>query len=431
MQLEQDVPDILTYFLLQAGATHAEVGAVLAVVGKDIQLSSSNEAPWRVNLSYLVEHHSFIASDICQIIQNWPAILQIQDDLTAYIERNVIGLLRSSLQLRRSEIRKIIRRAPQILGQRKCGSTLKDTLQALELVGVQLRAMKGMIVAHPQLAACPPSSVYYTTAFLMSREVRFQSTSLPSLFKRAPWLIGQKVEDVRAVVLWLRQIGVQDLETVLRGFPEVLLKDASCLDGYYSFLCEEVCFNYEEASLVIQMFPSIFSLSLNEGRQVLAYFRSIGINQADITKICKAFPSLLTLDVESGMKRVVAYLEEIGIKNPGRFVVSIPAILGFDVETEIRPKFEYLKNNMSLTIFDIIRFPAYFSYPLEYVIMPRNEFLTLCGGPMATVGLSIALSPGDNDFAMKVSKSRPETYLLFKKAFLKKYHAAKLALKCS
>jgi mTERF len=59
---------------------------------------------------------------------------------------------------------------------------------------------------------------------------------------------------------------------------------------------------------------------------------------------------------------------------------------------------------MGLSVYDVLTFPAYFSYPLEALIEPRTEFLKLRRRPIAVVGLNTALTSGDADFAKKVAK---------------------------
>lgn len=38
---------------------------------------------------------------------------------------------------------------------------------------------------------------------------------------------------------------------------------------------------------------------------------------------------------------------------------------------------DYLVENMGLSVYDVLTFPAYFSYPLDTVIEPRTEFLNI------------------------------------------------------
>jgi len=52
--------------------------------------------------------------------------------------------------------------------------------------------------------------------------------------------------------------------------------------------------------------------------------------------------------------------------------------------------------------YELVRFPAYFSYPLDRVIMPRYEYLTSRGIPFTIAGIDEVLRYGDADFARLV-----------------------------
>jgi len=282
-------------------------------------------------------------------------------------------------------------------------------------------------VAHPRLLAHTPRAVFECSAFLMSKDVGAQAAHLGALYKRAPWLPGRPVAELRAVARWLRQIGVEDVENVFRGYPEVALRDVEELDAAFLFLLEEVGLAPLQAALVVQAYPSALALDLAAARGVLAYLSGpeLGLSAAERRRVLRAFPSLLAAPVRGGLAPVVAYLrEELGVRAPGRFVSAAPAVLGFDVARDLRPKAAYLRQRAGLGAFDLLRFPACLTYPLEEVIAPRTEFLALCRRPVGQLGLNKALAPGDDDFAAKVALTRPETYQLFKKAFRRKQQQA-------
>jgi hypothetical protein len=86
----------------------------------------------------------------------------------------------------------------------------------------------------------------------------------------------------------------------------------------------------------------------------------------------------------------------------GRFVQRLPPVLGYDVETNLRPKWTFLVDTLRLTTFDVSRFPAYFSYPLDRVTRPRMAYLAAVKQPGAVWGLNLILTPSDDIFATKV-----------------------------
>lgn len=56
--------------------------------------------------------------------------------------------------------------------------------------------------------------------------------------------------------------------------------------------------------------------------------------------------------------------------------------------------------------FEVVRFPAYFSYPLDKVIVPRYEYLKAKAIPFQLVTIDEVLRYGDTDFARIVVGDR-------------------------
>ena len=45
------------------------------------------------------------------------------------------------------------------------------------------------------------------------------------------------------------------------------------------------------------------------------------------------------------------------------------------MDTILEPKWRYLTEELQLSSYDVTRFPAYFSYPLDSIIIPRTKYL--------------------------------------------------------
>lgn len=93
----------------------------------------------------------------------------------------------------------------------------------------------------------------------------------------------------------------------------------------------------------------------------------------------------------------------------------LPPVLGYSVEDELKPKWEYLCNVCAQGSFELSAFPAYFSYPLDKRIKTRFEYLrTVKGIPTQLLALDKVLRYGDRDFATRVARDRDEkAFLLF------------------
>jgi hypothetical protein len=80
-------------------------------------------------------------------------------------------------------------------------------------------------------------------------------------------------------------------------------------------------------------------------------------------------------------------------------------VLGYSVEDELRPKWNYLSKVCLYPSFELSTFPAYFSYPLDRVIKTRYEYLQVMKeAPTQLLALDLVVRYGDKDFAEKVAK---------------------------
>merc|ERR1712232_378845 len=85
----------------------------------------------------------------------------------------------------------------------------------------------------------------------------------------------------------------------------------------------------------------------------------------------------------------------------------LPPVLGYSVEDDIRPKWEYISKVCLYPSFEISTFPAYFSYPLDKVIKTRYEYLKFVKKvPADLLALDLVLRHGDKDFARLVANDK-------------------------
>jgi hypothetical protein len=84
-------------------------------------------------------------------------------------------------------------------------------------------------------------------------------------------------------------------------------------------------------------------------------------------------------------------------------------VLGYSVSDELLPKWNYLNEMCQYAAFEVIRFPAYFSYPLERVIMNRYEYLrTVKRIPVQLLPVDDILRYGDTDFSKIIANDKDD-----------------------
>ncbi|CBJ32380.1 conserved unknown protein [Ectocarpus siliculosus] len=423
------VKEELALYLLEAGVTDDLVAiatAALFAAEPRCSLTEGTWKRWRQNLDGL-RSKGFSGTDVCNMLALCPQLLALD------FEGQVVPTMELLRQLgmRPTDVRRVIRKAPEVLAPRPDGSTAAEAVDVLRTLGLRRRHLKMEAMRWPQLLAVPPGSFFQLAAFLASEEVGIKSTNIGSLIRQAPWLVLQPIDgQMLPVVRFLRIAGVVDVERVLRAYPKVLCASIRGeLAPRVRFLWSDVGVSEEDLPRVLQTFPLVFALPLSRMKDVMAFLsEDLSIGRNDIAKIIRAFPSLLGLERERHMAGVVRYLKRLGVQNVGRFVSRLPPVLGYDVETNLAPKMDYLVEKMGLSVYDVLTFPAYFSYPLDTVIEPRTEFLAIRGRPITLVGLNIALHQGDADFARKVARVQPRVYQDFKKAYINKRAAVKNGL---
>lgn len=101
------------------------------------------------------------------------------------------------------------------------------------------------------------------------------------------------------------------------------------------------------------------------------------------------------------LEEKVRFLRHLGFTWEESAVVCarLPAIFGYSVENNLRPKFEYLVREMRRDgVEEVNGFPQYFGYSLEKRIVPRHLHLR---GRSVVVPLKKMLLWGDEKFYAK------------------------------
>mmetsp|Transcript_7330 Transcript_7330/g.20375 ORF Transcript_7330/g.20375 Transcript_7330/m.20375 type:complete len:809 (+) Transcript_7330:79-2505(+) len=200
------------------------------------------------------------------------------------------------------------------------------------------------------------------------------------------------------------EIGTADLSKVVCAYPSVLILDAEThILPHAEYLMENLGICEGDLPRVLQLYPRLLALPSQQMGAVANYIESLGVERESLSSMFRAFPALLTLDIEDDMKPVVAFLHSIGVVDIGRFLIRIPPVLGYSVEKELVPKWKHLKTVSTDARFEVTKFPAYFSYPLERVIKARYEYIQdVKRFPTQLISVEKVVSYGDNDFATKV-----------------------------
>lgn len=377
--------------------------------------------------------------------------VQLGDSLEDLLRLVFHELLTTTLKLRRYDARAVLRSCPGLLTKRGSRSAVQ-VVALMRSLGVSTSSLARDKRSLPMLLSRSPAALFRFVAFLSSDDVRMPMKSIGPFLRRkntvqlldsvAPvagadskatrgenltntngdasllaefWGGDIQAQRKRTNSLYrsmastadiLRhEVGVSSLGKMVAAYPNVLLLDVSSqVTPVVEYLCDEIGIWEEDIPRVLESFPSVLETDTKRMDSVLKFMQSLDVSDDSLGPIFRAFPSLLTLDVEDDMEPVVDFLNSIGISNVGRFVTRLPPVLSYSVENDLRPKWEYLTNVCRFDKFEVVRFPAYFSYPFERVIKTRYEYLRdVKKAPIQLMSVDEIVRFGDAEFARIVA----------------------------
>lgn len=330
-----------------------------------------------------------------------------------------LDLLKSALVLSVQQRNRVISQRPDLLATEY--QVLHDTLVAL-LQCVNQRELKKIVLRWPGVLCRSPESISRIKQYLSSPPPNLSSVALRSVMRRAPWILVYDVEDdMKPAIDWIRlEIATHStapLSDYVLASPQILATCPSRMGDVVRFLRDEVEMDHASRVSVIRQFPPLLTCSVEDvlGPAVDYIVDEVGVERGLLQNVVRAFPAVLTLDVMNEMVPVIDYFRSRGISNVARIVMRLPPILGYDLQNDIIPKIDYVENVLGLSTFDILKFPAFFSFDLKTRITPRTMFLTVTGRSVAVAGLSVVLSLNDRSFCEWFGVSL-QKYQAFQKA---------------
>jgi len=200
------------------------------------------------------------------------------------------------------------------------------------------------------------------------------------------------------------EVGISNLGKVLAAYPNLFTLDIdSQIIPAVNFLFD-LGMDEDEVPRVLEAHPILFETTTIQMQSVVDFLLELEVSEEILGSIFRAFPALLTQDTTTTMTEVVSFLGEIGVTNIGRFITRLPPVLGYSVEKDLVPKWNYLNTVSQFASFEVSKFPAYFAYPLERVIKSRYEYLDKVKRlPFQLQPVDDILRYGDADFAIIIA----------------------------
>ena len=415
----------------------------------------------------VMTEYGLTGSDVAAIFSHTPSVAMMQARSTVYesarvgrtsvsleqtLEQSFVGLLGERLKLRRYDARKVLRSCPGLLTSK--GSKSADQVVNLMVsLGSSTNSIARDKSTLPTLLSRPPALIFRLVAFLSSAQLQLPLNSIGPILrqkqsaemlnavaplKRTIFLgdasidqidmtslsveeemrqylrvdntvrqqkIDESYRSMEAVADVLRRgAGIRDFRKILSSYPDAFFLNVTNIYQVTSYLREDVGMSKDDVAKAIQNFPSLLKQDVSKIKDVVEFLRSIEVEEDALPSIFRSFPATLLLDIENDMVPVVDFIRGMGVRNIGRFVTRLPPVLGYSVEKDLQPKWDFLTEVCQFDYFEVARFPAYFSYPLDRVIKMRYDYLRDCKGiPIQLARVDDVLRFGDREFATEIA----------------------------
>uniref|UniRef100_A0A7N0SZN5 Uncharacterized protein n=1 Tax=Kalanchoe fedtschenkoi TaxID=63787 RepID=A0A7N0SZN5_KALFE len=170
-----------------------------------------------------------------------------------------------------------------------------------------------------------------------------------------------------------RGFSTSDFRRVAFLCPELFSPDfdPSCVQPVFDFLATELPASPEQCKGLIVRCPGLLLSDVDLClRQTWLYLKSLGVEKLNAPTTLNAH--LLNTRVPK-LAEKVRYLRSVGLsyEEAGTVCARFPAIFGYSVEHNLRPKVEFLKV-MGMSAVEVLNgFPQYLGFSLQKRIAPR------------------------------------------------------------
>lgn len=128
-------------------------------------------------------------------------------------------------------------------------------------------------------------------------------------------------QSMEAVANVLRiSAGIRDFRKILSSYPHAFFLNVTNIISVTNFLKEEAGMTKEDVAKVIQTFPTLLEQDVMKMRTVVELLQSLDVDQESLPAMLRSFPATLLLEPERDIAPVVDFLQDIGVRNIGRFI---------------------------------------------------------------------------------------------------------------
>ena len=179
----------------------------------------------------------------------------------------------------------------------------------------------------------------------------------------------------------------------------------------------------QELASVLSKQPSILHLSVqNSLKPRVEFLKDLGISHENVAKLILRHPQTLQYSFD-GIKEHVNFLAKdckMNDEEVAKTISRLNTFFSLSLEDNLRPKYEYLIDELGGTKQTAISFPAYWSLALDTRIKPRHRFMEEYNAAPDPFPMKL-LAEKDEVFVKRVRGANLDAFEAFKKDNVESY----------
>ena len=275
-------------------------------------------------------------------------------------------------------------------------------------LGLTTKELEKVLVNCEELFKRPVAKILTRVEYLQN-ELGFEGADLRKLIIKEPKILLQRNRHSIPRCRYLTEVGVppEKLCNMLRKQPQILhLSVEKGLKPRVAYFKNELLIANDEIAKLIERNPAVLTFSVeNQIMPRVEFLKDMGISHENVSKMIVRHPHLLQYSFE-GLEEHINFLSSIGMNEEEMVltVTRLSQLFSLSVTNSLKPKFEYLTEELGGNVQTCVKFPAYFSLSLDQRIRPRHTFLKEFNRAPDPFPMKY-LSENDTAFAARASKS--------------------------
>lgn len=212
----------------------------------------------------------------------------------------------------------------------------------------------------------------------------------------------ERLDHILLIVDYLKNKGIldSDFPRLSHLCPQIFLPSRSIttanLDALFAFLESDVNASPEQSRFLITTCPELLRRNVNLSlRPTVEFLKEMSVRNLNSPTTINAH--LINTPMERLVDKI-RFMEQLGLslEESRLFCRRFPAIFGYSLEFNLKPKVEYLVGEMKRPLSEMVKFPQYLGFSLEKRIVPR--YLHLISRKKERVSLPKMLMYSDAKF---------------------------------